>query len=154
MKGVPAEISMFIISMTPVFELRGAIPVGIGAYKMGIWETYFWAVLGNFVPVVLLVFFLEAVANFLSKHFSFWRKFFDWLFERTRRRAKDKIEKYGDWGLFFLVAVPLPVTGGWTGSLAAFLFGIKRKKAIPIIFLGIMAAGVIVTVLTVGIGKL
>jgi uncharacterized membrane protein len=117
-------------------------------------ETFVWSVLGNIVPVIILVFFLEKVTGFLMKHFDFWRKFFEWLFERTRRRAGDKIEKYGDWGLFFLVAIPLPVTGGWTGSLAAFLFGIKKKKSIPIISLGIVTAGIIVTILTIGIGNL
>lgn len=154
LKGVPPEISTMIISMTPIFELRGAIPVGIGAYKMTVAETFIWSVLGNIVPVVVLVFFLEKVTGFLMKHFKFWRRFFEWLFERTRRRAGDKIDKYGDWGLFFLVAIPLPVTGGWTGSLAAFLFGIKKKKSIPIISLGIVAAGVIVTILTIGVGNL
>ncbi|MFW5885335.1 MAG: COG2426 family protein [Patescibacteria group bacterium] len=154
LKGVPPEISTMIISMTPVFELRGAIPVGIGVYKMTVAETFIWSVLGNIVPVIVLVFFLEKVTGFLMKHFKFWRRFFEWLFERTRRRAGDKIDKYGDWGLFFLVAIPLPVTGGWTGSLAAFLFGIKKKKSIPIISLGIFTAGVIVTILTIGIGNL
>ena len=150
LKGVPAELSVMIISMTPVFELRGAIPVGVGAYKMGILEVYFWAVVGNLIPVIFWVFFLEKISNWLMKNFKFWNKFFTWLFERTRKKANEKIEKYGDWGLFFLVAIPLPVTGGWTGSLAAFLFGIKKVRAIGIIFSGILAAGLIVSLLTVG----
>jgi uncharacterized membrane protein len=154
LKGIPPEVSTMLISMTPIFELRGAIPVGIGAYKMTIAEAFLWSVLGNVLVVAILVIFLEKFTGFLMKHFKFWKRFFDWLFERTRRKASDKIEKYGDWGLFFLVAIPLPVTGGWTGSLAAFLFGIPKKKSIPIISLGILIAGVIVTILTVGIGSL
>jgi len=151
LKDVPSQVSVLIISMTPIFELRGSIPVGVGIYKMGILETYFWAVLGNMIPVIFLVYFLETVSTWLSKRFIFWKKFFDWLFQRTRKRAGDKIEKYGSWGLFFLVAIPLPVTGGWTGSAAAFIFGIEKKKAIGVIFCGILTAGIIVTLLTIGI---
>jgi len=154
LKDVPAQISVMIISMTPVFELRGSIPVGLGVYDMGILETYFWAVLGNMIPVVALVYFLEAVSGWLSKNFKFWKRFFDWLFTRTREKGKDKIKKYGSWGLFFLVAVPLPVTGGWTGAAAAFIFGIEKKKAIGVIFCGILTAGLIVTLLTVGVKSL
>ena len=149
LKDVPAELSVMIISMTPVFELRGAIPVGAGVYKMGILEVYFWAVIGNIIPVIFWVFFLEKISNWLMKNFKFWDKFFNKLFDKTRKKANDKIAKYGDWGLFFLVAIPLPVTGGWTGALTAFLFGVKKIKAIGIIFSGILVAGLIVSLLTI-----
>jgi uncharacterized membrane protein len=151
LKGVPSQLSVMIIGMTPIFELRGAIPVALGAYKMTILEAYFWAVLGNIIPVIFWVFFLEKISNWLMKNFKFWDKFFNWLFERTRKKANDKIAKYGDWGLFFLVAIPLPITGGWTGALTAFLFGIKKIKAIGIIFSGVLTAGLIVTLLTIGV---
>lgn len=151
LKDVPSQVSVMVIGMTPIFELRGAIPVAMGVYQMGVVEAFFWSVLGNVIPVILLVFLFEAVSNWLMKHFPFWKKFFDWLFERTRRKAGDKIKKYGDWGLFFLVAIPLPVTGGWTGALAAFLFGINKLKSIGIIFCGILAAGIIVSLLTMGV---
>jgi uncharacterized membrane protein len=151
LKGVPSQISVMIIGMTPIFELRGAIPVALGAYKMTILEAYFWAVSGNIIPVIFWVFFLEKISNWLMKNFKFWDKFFNWLFERTRKKANDKIAKYGDWGLFFLVAIPLPITGGWTGALTAFLFGIKKIKAIGIIFSGVLTAGLIVTLLTIGV---
>ncbi len=150
LRGVPSQISVIIISMTPIFELRGSIPVAIGVYKMTIIEAYFWSVLGNIIPVIFWVFFLEKISNWLRANFRFWDKFFDWLFQRTTKKANDKIKKYGDWGLFFLVAIPLPVTGGWTGALAAFLFGVKKIKAIGIIFSGILIAGIIVTLLTLG----
>ena len=151
LKGIPPQIATMIIGMTPIFELRGSIPVAIGVYKMSVLSAYFWSVVGNIIPAILIVFLLDKVVKILSQRFDFFDKFFQWLFDRTRKRAKDKIEKYGPWGLFVLVAIPLPVTGGWTGALAAFLFGIERKKSIPIIALGIMAAGIIVTLLTVGV---
>lgn len=150
LKEIPPQLSTMIIGMTPIFELRGSIPVAIGVYKMSVPSAYFWSVIGNIIPAILIVFLLEKVSKWLSSRFDFFKKLFNWLFERTRRRTQDKIEKYGAWGLFVLVAIPLPVTGGWTGALAAFLFGIERKKSIPIIVLGIMAAGVIVTLITIG----
>ena len=151
LKDVPAPISVMIIGMTPIFELRGAIPVAVGVYKMSIAEAYFWSVLGNMIPVVFFVYLLEMISAWLMKNFKIWDKFFNWLFHRTRDKVTDKMEKYGDWGLFFLVAIPLPVTGGWTGALAAFLFGIKKLKAIGIIGAGILLAGVIVSLLTLGV---
>lgn len=154
LKEVPPQIATMIIGMTPVFELRGAIPVAIGVYKMSLVEAYFWSVLGNIIPMIAIVFLLEKVSEWLSSKFLFWKKFFDWLFAHTRKKCQGKIEKYGEWGLFVLVAIPLPVTGGWTGALASFIFGIGKRKAIPIITLGIMAAGIIVTLLTIGAIKI
>lgn len=153
-RNFPPNLATMFISILPISELRGAIPIAIGVYHMSPLNAFFWAVLGNSIPPILIIFFLDKVANFLSKHFVFWKKFFDWLFERTRRKAKDKIEKYGSWGLFFLVAIPLPMTGGWTGALAAFIFGIDKKKSIPVIILGIITAGIIVTLLTLGIKQI
>lgn len=152
--NIPPEIAVMLIGMTPISELRGAIPLGIAGYKLHPLVAYFWSVLGNIIPPIIFIFFLEKTAAFLSLKFNFWKKFFHWLFERTRHRAEEKIKKYGAWGLFILVAIPLPMTGGWTGALAAFLFGIKRKLSIPIITLGIITAGIIVLILTVGIEKI
>lgn len=153
-KNIPPELATLIVSMLPVSELRGAIPLAITGYKMNPWIAYFIAVLGNCLPPIFFILFLEKISSFLSKKFIFWKKFFNWLFERTRRKAEDKIKKYGNWGLFLLVAVPLPMTGGWTGALATFLFGIDKKKSIPTIILGIMTAGIIVLILTVGVTKI
>ena len=153
-KNFPPNLATMFISILPISELRGAIPVAIGVYNMDPLSALFWAVLGNIIPPILIIFFLDKVANFLSRHFVVWKKFFDWLFERTRKRAEEKVKKYGSWGLFFLVAIPLPMTGGWTGALAAFLFGIDKKKSIPVIILGIITAGVIITLLTLGIKQI
>ena len=78
-------------------------------------------------------------------------KFLNWLFERTRKKTKDKIEKYGDLALIIFVAIPLPNTGAWTGTLAAWLFGIPMKRALLNIFYGVLIAGVIVTMITSGL---
>lgn len=153
LEGMPPEIVTIVIAMTPIFELRGSIPVAITYFEMGPLWAYFWSVLGNIMPVIAIIFLMEKVSSLLSEKFALWKRFFEWLFKRTRNKTKKYIEKYGDWGLFFLVAIPLPVTGGWTGALAAFLFGIKKEKAIMVISLGIATAGVIVSFLTIGVIK-
>ena len=79
---------------------------------------------------------------------DFFDKFFTFLFERTRRKHSKKFEKWGALALITFVAIPLPITGGWSGALAAFVFGIPFKKALPLIFSGVIIAGVIVTGLT------
>lgn len=152
-EGLPPELVIFIVGMTPIFELRGAIPLAITFFKLGTASAFFWAVAGNISVMLLLAFLLKWGVKFITKHFFWGERFFNWLFERTRKRAHKQIEKYGDWGLFFIVAIPLPMTGGWTGILAAFLFDIKKKKSLPIISAGIMTAGVIVTLLTLGATK-
>ena len=145
------EISTIIISMLPVSELRGAIPVAIGVYNLNPAEAYFLAVVGNIIPVIFILKYLDPVSRFLMAKFKFFDKFFTYLFERTRRKHNGKFEKWGALALITFVAIPLPVTGGWSGALAAFVFGIPFKKALSLISLGIMIAGVIVTGLSLGI---
>lgn len=130
--------------MTPIGELRIAIPLGLTVYNLDAVLVYLISVIGNLVPIILLLFFLEPVSNWLSKKFKIFQLFFTWLFERTRKRYNHRVEKYGYLALIAFVAIPLPVTGGWTGALIAFLFGIPFKKAFPLITLGIMIAGIIV----------
>lgn len=134
--------------MTPIGELRAAIPVAVTVYRLGWAITYFIAVIGNLVPVILLLLFLEPISKWLSKHFKTFQRFFDWLFKRTRKRGETKIRKYGYLALMLFVAIPLPVTGGWTGSLMAFLFNIPFKKAFPVITAGVIIAGLIVSIIT------
>ena len=143
-----AELQTFFLAMTPIGELRISIPTALTVYRLDVVTTYLISVLGNLIPVVFLLFFLEPVSNWLSKNFSFFKKFFDWLFEKTRRKYGSHMKKYGYPALALFVAIPLPITGGWTGSLIAFLFGIPFKKAFPAIFLGVLVAGAIVSLVT------
>jgi len=148
LKGLPAEAVTTIIATLPIFELRGAIPWAHGASELS-WQTiYLFAVIGNFIPVLPLLFFLEPVSNFLRKY-KFFDKFFTWLFARTRKRGK-LIERYESLGLILFVGIPLPVTGAWTGAAAAFIFGISKKYAIPCILTGILISGGIVTLICLG----
>ena len=145
--SVPHWLAVMVIGALPISELRGAIPVAMGIYGMGPFEAYFLSVLGNIIPVVPLLLFLEPVSGYLRRYHIF-NVFFTWLFSRTRRNHTKNFEKYGLLALTLFVAVPLPVTGAWTGCAAAFVFGIKFKHSLPAIAAGVMIAGVIVTVLT------
>jgi uncharacterized membrane protein len=150
MRSVPSEVATVILATLPVGELRGALPVAILVYKMPVWPAVILSVLGNMLPVYFLLLFNERVADWLSERSSLARSFFDWLFERTRRKLHAKVEKYGYWALALFVAVPLPVTGAWTGTLAAFVFGMPRKKAFIAIFVGVCVSAAIVTGITMG----
>ena len=138
------ELATFIISMLPVSELRGAIPIAIGVYNLNPVEVYFLAVVGNIIPVIFILKYLDSISKYLMSRCELFNKFFTYLFERTRKKHNGKFEKWGALALITFVAIPLPITGGWSGAVAAFVFGIPFKKALPLIFSGIMIAGVIV----------
>lgn len=142
-------IKIFFLSTLPVTELRGAIPVALSYYRLPVLPSYIFAVLGNIIPAIFLLLYLKPFSNFLRKWKAF-DFFFDWLFQRTRRHEK-RYEKYGALFLLFFVAIPLPGTGVWTGSVAAFLFGIRFGYAFPMMVGGVIIAGLIVTGANLGI---
>ncbi len=145
LSNLPRELAVFILGMMPISELRGAIPFGI-AVGLPAKKVLFFAIIGNIVPVIPLLFLLEPVSNYLRR-FTPFKVFFDWLFERTRRRAA-VVEKYEALGLIFFVSIPLPITGAWTGCLAATLFKIRLRYALFAITTGVLIAAVIVTTIT------
>jgi len=140
-KGVPKEWVTIFIAMLPIAELRGSIPA---ALVMGLSpaKAFFLSILGNSIPIIPVLFLLEPISNALMK-FKPWKRFFDWLFERARSKG-DLIQKYEAIGLMLFVAVPLPMTGAWSGCIAASIFRIKFRYAFPAIFLGVVLAGLIV----------
>jgi len=146
-----AELKVFLIAMSPILELRGSIPLALGVYDLPVWSAYLFSVIGNIVPVIFILFLLESVSCYLSQHFYYFNRFFAWLFERTRQKHSAKFERWQEFALVILIAIPLPFTGAWTGSLCAFLFGIPFRKAFPLITLGVILAGLIVTLTSLGI---
>lgn len=147
-------VQTLIVAMFPIGELRVALPLALTKFELSLPVAFLVSVVGNMIPVVIVVYFLEPVSNFLIKHSKFFKWFFEWLFHRTRKKHSKRFETLEEIALVTFVAIPLPATGAWTGALAAFLFGIPPKKSIPLIGLGVVIAGVIVTILTLGIQAL
>jgi len=149
----PPELVTVLVAAMPVSELRGSIPLALGVFHFSVEKAFFLSIIGNLIPIIPLLLFLESVSKWLSMRFNWAEKFFSWLFARTKRRSK-LVEKYGAVGLIFFVAIPLPVTGAWTGCVAAFLFGIRRRWAAFSIANGVLIAGVIVTLVSLGVIKI
>lgn len=150
--GFPKEIATLLIAMIPIGELRASIPIAIEVYDMPWYWAFFWSILGNTLIITIILLFLEPVSKFLMDKSKIFNKFFNWLFDRTRQKHTERFERWGALALITFVAIPLPITGGWTGALASFVFGIPFKKALPLIFIGLLIAGVIVTLITTGVG--
>ena len=144
--GFSKELVVIITSALPILELRGGIPVAMGLFHFDWYYAFLLAVIGNLLPVPFILLFLDAATRLLSR-VRFFDRILNWLFERTRRRGKI-IQKYKRVGLILFVAIPLPITGAWTGSLAAVLFGLKFKHAFLSILIGVLIAGAIVTCLS------
>jgi len=142
------ELWTILIAASPIVELRGAIPVAMGIFYFSWQKALLLSLVGNILPIIPIIWFLDKSSIYLSKQFPLFNRFFNWLFERTRKKTKNSFDKWGKWALVAFVAIPLPFTGVWTGSVAAFLFGVKYKHAFWLISLGALLAGILVTSLT------
>lgn len=131
------------IAASPISELRGAIPIAISDLNIPWYLAYLIAVIGNLIPVFLILLCFEPAVRIIN-HVYIGRRFLDWLFKYVRKRGRHT-EKYERIGLALFVAIPLPVTGAWTGSILAALRGYSFKYAFTSIFSGVLIAGVIVT---------
>jgi len=144
--GLSPALIVLLISMLPIVELRGAIPIGILLFKLPWPEVVLISVIGNMIPIPLILLFMEEFFILLSR-WKLGKRFTDWLFARTRRKGK-VVERYEAIGLTIFVGIPLPGTGGWTGSFAAKIFGIRFWNSMLYVFLGVLIAAVIVTSLS------
>ena len=143
------EFIVFFISMIPILELRGSL-IAAGFLKMRFLSTYIIAVIGNMLPIPFIFIFIDKIFIWLKK--TRLKKIVDKLEKRAMDKS-DIIKKYGKFGLFLFVAIPLPGTGAWTGSLAAVLLRMKLRDAIFPIFAGVLTAGLIMSLLSFGIIK-
>lgn len=138
----------FLVAMVPVVELRGAIPFGV-VRGLNIWTAIIASVLGNLVPVPFIILFIRRIFAWMRAHMPK----LDGLVTRMEKKAEKNraaVEKYAFWGLAILVAIPLPGTGAWTGALVAAMMEMRLKRAFPAIVIGVVIAGVIVSVVTYG----
>ena len=141
----------FTTAMVPVIELRGAIPVGIAA-GLPPAVACAAAILGNLLPVPFIMLLARRVFNWLRDTRLFGPKIV-WLERRAHLKGRI-VRKYRLLGLVVLVAIPLPGTGAWTGALVASLLDIRLRNALPAILLGLVIAGVLITLLTLGVVRL
>ncbi|MFC1667894.1 COG2426 family protein [Chlamydiota bacterium] len=141
-KGISKELIIVLISTLPIVELRGAIPVA-HLLQIGVIKAYFLAIVGNMIPVIPILLLIGPFSRWAMR-FKIGNIFFSWLFARTRRKSTI-IEKYETLGLSIFVAIPLPITGAWTGCVAAFLMGTSLRHSFLAILLGVMTAGIIMT---------
>ncbi len=143
--AINKEIAVIVLAALPVSELRGAIPVAL-AMGFSPQKAYLLSFIGNLIPVLPLLFLLQPISAGL-RHIPVFERFFNWLFERTRKKAS-LVEKFEAVGLILFVAIPLPVTGAWTGCVAATLFKIRLRYAFIAIAAGVAIAGLVVTGVT------
>lgn len=140
------------ISMLPVLELRFAVPYGVAA-GLPVLPVLLVSIIGNMIPVPFIILFMRKILVWMKGKSELMRKIADKL-ERKAISKKDVLVKYETFGLFVLVAIPLPGTGAWTGALIASVFNLRLKNAIPAIFFGVIAAGLIMTIVTYGVKSL
>ncbi len=151
MEWISQCLWVFLLSMTPVLELRAAIPLGAGL-GLPLWLNYTVCVLGNFLPVPFILLFIRRILAWMktTKHLS---RLALWLEEKAQRGG-EKVMRYASLGLVLFVAVPLPGTGAWTGALVAALLDMRMKYALPAIFAGVAIAGCIMSLASYGVVNL
>lgn len=140
------------LAMVPVIELRGAVPMGV-SMGLPLWPVLACSVIGNMIPVPFIMLFIRKIFDWMEKQNGWLAQKVVWLEERARRKG-EILHKYELIGLYVLVAIPLPGTGAWTGALVATLFDLRMKHAVPIIFLGVVTAGIIMSILSYGVAAL
>ena len=158
LETVGKELCVFFCSMIPIIELRGAIPMG-AAFNATIggmpwYLTYVLSVLGNMVPVPFILLLIKKVIEWMSRSkVKFFNKIANFLLNKVEKK-RGKIEKFALWGVCLFVAVPLPVTGAWTGSLVAAMIDMKPWKAFLSCLIGVMISGTIMTLISYGVSSI
>lgn len=144
---------VFFCSMIPIIELRGAIPMG-AAFGLPWWQTLLISIVGNMIPVPFILLFINAILKWMAGcRVKLFNKIAGWLLRKAEKN-REKIEKYAFWGLAIFVGVPLPGTGAWTGSLVAAVIDLKFWKALLSALIGVLVAGVVMTLLSYGVAAI
>ena len=141
-----------LVSMVPVVELRGGIPFGVGV-GLPVWAAFLAAVIGNLIPVPFIIVYIRRIFQWMRRRIPRLNRMVDAL-ERKAHLKGRRVNKYKYLGLAVFVAIPLPGTGAWTGSLAAAFLDMPLRRAIPSVVAGVLVAGLIITLLTSGVVSL
>ena len=142
---IPAELIIFLISMLPILELRGGL-IAAALLNVDFIPAFIICFIGNIIPIPFILLFIRRIFQFLKTKKGF-SKIIEKLEIRSMRKS-EKVKRWRNWGLLTFVAIPLPGTGGWTGALIAALMDIRIKSSFPIIALGVLIAGIIMSVVT------
>lgn len=149
-QNFPPELSVFLISMIPIAEIRVSIPLALSVYKLSVFEAIFYSILGDIIPVIFILTGLENIYQFISKKSKLGKRYFEKFFIRTKNKFEGRYAKYGIIALILFVAIPLPFTGSWTAAVAAFLFRIPFYRSFAAIFFGVVLAALIITFISLG----
>jgi len=148
---IGGELTAFIVSLFPILECRGGMIVA-KICNINLFKAFLICYIGNMIPVPFILLFIKQIFKFMKKH-NILKSFIEKL-EGKSEKNRDKILRYKQWGLLLFVAIPLPGTGAWTGSLFASLLNIDFKKALPIVAIGVFIADLIMAVITYGAGAI
>lgn len=149
--GIPNWLVVFIISVCPILECRLGMFTAIVLLRMNPFVGFIISFLGNILPIPFILLLINWIFDVLKKVPGI-NELVYWLEDKTLKK-RDKIDKYGVWGLLIFVAIPLPGTGGWTGALLASLLHLDKKKSFFVISIGVFIAGLIITVLSLFVGN-
>lgn len=147
LETVGRELCVLFCSMLPIIELRGAIPLGAGL-GLPIWQSFVLSVIGNLLPIPFILLLMNWVLR-MMKRVKGLRNIALWLEEKAEKN-REKVQKYAFWGLVLFVAIPLPGTGAWTGSLVASVTGMRFWRSLLSVVIGVLIAGVIMTAVSYG----
>ncbi len=149
--GFSPEWATFILAMTPVGEVRASVPVGIGVYDLPVWEVFALSVLGNVLVGALAMLVMLPVISYLIKHWPTLHRVWEKYIHRLETKNAGAFEKWGSLALILFVAVPLPMTGIYSGAIAASIFQIPFRRAIVLLGIGSIIATAVMTLLTVSV---
>jgi len=148
----PPEIATLLLAMLPIGELRASIPVGIEVFKLQPLVSFIVSIIGNAIPMFVIVYGIKALTRWAERNWKWFDRQLERFYARTERVTRERYQKYGAVALFLLTAIPLPLTGVWTASLATVIFRVPHRKAFIAILLGMVVAGIIVVAITLGTG--
>lgn len=150
LKGLNPYLTTFFLASFPIGELKIAIPIALGVYELSVSETLFLSIMSNIVLVWILIYFLTHITK-VAKNFEKFAKILDWVFEHTRKNFFHRHRLLGDIALVIIVAIPLPLTGVWTASIAAWLLEVPKYQALIYITVGVIAAAHIILLMSLGV---
>ncbi|MFA6131831.1 MAG: small multi-drug export protein [Patescibacteria group bacterium] len=145
-----SEILTLLLAAAPLTELRGSIPIGVTVFGLPIWSAFLFSVVGNILPVPAIFYLLPKVLSWAEKHWPWLHRVMVVYLEKKKEKFKDSYDKYGALALAIFVAIPLPMTGAWTGAALAVIFKIEKRYSFPAVVAGVIVAGIIVSLIVSG----